>query len=300
MTRAPAPEGLPMPDAGSAIGTAGFAYMREIPRGPAGLIVVPLDAAVLARSGLAPRRLKDLRVIDPAGLQVPFLPEQRDEPLIVDARLERRDLPSGITGSAGRATSYLVQLPFDQLPASRLVFTTRARVFTRSVILGEVVPAEDRRPAQFVRLDAATWTHADESTSASPLEFSLPESRHGDLYLLIDEGDNQPLPIERATVLLPSFALRLFRRADVPLRLVYGRDDLGAPRYDLQLLAPQLMGRRAEEVMPGPEQPLDASGTQGAVPAVPPAVFWSALGLAVVVLLGLVVRLMKRDAGAQA
>jgi hypothetical protein len=298
-TLAPEVEGLPMPESGSAIATTGFAYMRAIPAGPAGLISVPLDAAVMAHSGLAPRRLRDVRVIDRGGLQVPYLLEKRDEPLILDARVERRDLPSGIEGPPGRPTSYIVHIPFSELPSSRVVFTTRARVFQRPVTLGMVVPASgDRRPAHFARLDSATWTHADQSTAAPALAFSLPDSRRGEVFLLIEEGDNQPLPIEKATVLLPSYALRLFRRPDLPLRLIYGRDDIQAPRYDLQLLAPQLMGRRAEDVVPGSEQPFSPGAGQDTAPTVPPMVFWSALGLAVVVLLGLVVRLIRRDADA--
>jgi len=297
MTLAPEPEGLPMPDTGSAIVTTGFTYMREIPAGPGGLITVPLDAAVMAHSGLAPRRLKDLRVIDRASLQIPYLLERRDEPLIIDARVERRDLPTDVKGPSGRLTSYIVNISYSELPSSRVVFTTRARVFQRPVTLGVIVPAADRRPAEFSRLDGATWTHADQSTAAPSLTFALPDARRGDLYLLIEEGDNQPLPIEKATVLLPSYALRLFRQPDLALRLIYGRDDIQAPKYDLQLLAPQLMGRRANDVVPGPEQQF-SPGAQDTAPTVSPAIFWSALALAVVVLLGLVVRLIRRDAGA--
>ena len=297
MTLVAEDDGLPMPETGSAIATTGFAYLREIPPGPGGLITVPLDAAVMAHSGLSSRRLKDLRVIDRAGLQIPYLLERRDEPLIIEARVERRDLPSDVKGPSGRLTSYLVSIPYSELPSSRVVFTTRARVFQRPVTLGQVLPAADRRAAEFSRLDAATWTHADQSTAAPTLSFALPDSRRGDLFLLIEEGDNQPLPIEKATVLLPSYALRLFRRADLPLRLLYGRDDIQAPRYDLQLLAPQLLGRRAHEVAPGPEQQFSSSD-HGTAPILSPLIFWSALALAVVVLLGLVVRLIRRDADA--
>lgn len=299
ITLAPEAEGLPMPDTGSAIVTTGFGYVREIPAGPGGLITVPLDAAVMSHSGLAPRRLKDLRVIESGSVQVPYLLERRDEPLIIEARVERRDLPSDVKGPAGRLTSYVVNIPYSDLPSSRVVFTTRARVFQRPVTLGVIVPAADRRPAAFSRLDGATWSHADQSTAAPPLTFVLPDSRRGDLFLLVEEGDNQPLPIEKATVLLPSYALRLFRGPDVPLRLIYGRDDIQAPKYDLQLLAPQLMGRRATDVVAGPEQPFSPGSAQdSSAPAVPPAVFWAALTLAVVVLLVLVVRLIRRDAGA--
>src|SRR4029453_6302520 len=100
-------------------------------------------------------------------------------------------------------------------------------------------------------------------TAAPPLAFSLPDSAlTEDLYLLIDEGDNQPLPIDKVTLLVPQYAVRLFRRDNQPLRLLYGRDDLDSPRYDLQLLSGQVLGRTAEDVSAGPEQLL--SGGLGA------------------------------------
>jgi len=294
VTLASEPEGLPMPETGAAIGVDGFAYVRDIPAGPAGLITIPLDAAVMAHSGLPPRRLKDVRVIDRSGLQVPYLLEQRDEPLMIDARIERRDLPSGIQAPGSRVSSYIVHLPYNELPNARIVLTTRARVFQRAVTLGTVVPAAERRPARLAQQGSATWIHSDQSLAAPSLTFPLPRS-DGDLFLLVDEGDNQPLPIEKVTVLMPAYAVRLFRRPDLPMRLVYGHDTLQSPRYDLQLLAPQLMGRRAEEIAAEPEQPSDAAAAATAQ-TVPPAVFWSALALAVIVLLGLVVRLMQREA----
>ena len=82
-------------------------------------------------------------------------------------------------------------------------------------------------------------------------------------------------------MLLPSYAIRLFRPADQPLRLIYGKDAVPAPRYDLQLLAPQVMGRRAEEIGMGVEQRFGAAATPLSAELVPPAVFWSVLALAV-------------------
>ena len=101
---APETEGLPMPEVGSALATDGFEYAREIPAGPAGLITIPLDAAVMAHSGISSRRLTDLRVVDRSSLQVPYLLEKRDEPLIVDTTMERRDLPSTVQAPGGRIT----------------------------------------------------------------------------------------------------------------------------------------------------------------------------------------------------
>jgi hypothetical protein len=294
-TLSPESEGLPMPEVGGALITDGFEYAREIPAGPAGLITIPLDAAVMAHSGISSRRLTDLRVVDRSSLQVPYLLEKRDEPLIVDTTMERRDLPDGVQAPGGRITSYLVRLPFEKLPDARLVLSTQARVFKRSVTVGSVSRATERIPARLISHGNVTWVHADEAMAAPTVTFPLPESVEGDLFVIVEEGDNQPLPIDKVTILLPSFAMRLFRRPDLPLRLIYGKDRVPAPRYDLQLLAPQLMGRLAEEVTAGPEQRFGESATASGVEMVPPVVFWSVLALAVLVLLALIVRLMRRE-----
>ena len=47
---------------------------------------------------------------------------------------------------------------------------------------------------------------------------------------------------------------------------------------------------------PGPEQRFGESVPANAVEMVPPVVFWSVLALAVLVLLALIVRLMRREA----
>jgi hypothetical protein len=296
VTLATEPEGLPMPETGSALAINGFSYARDIPGGAAGLIAVPLDVAVMAHSGVSPRQLRDLRIVDRAGSQVPYLLERRDEPLIADAVIERRALPQGVTAGSPRATSYAVRPPYPLLPNARLVLTTQARVFQRSITLGVVTTASDRQPARFVERGAMTWAHSDQETAAPSLTFPLPDSSNGELFLVVEEGDNQPLPIDKATLLMPAYAVRLFRPPNQPLRLIYGRDDLGPPEYDLQLLAPQVLGRAAEEVASGPEQALAEGGSVSTFDAVPPAVFWSVLSIAVIVLLGLVVRLMRREA----
>ena len=251
----------------------------------------------MAHSGRDPRRLRDVRIVDGSGLQIPYLLESRDEPLIANVPIERKALPAGIEEPSAKVTSYQVHLPFQNLPNPRLVLTTKARVFQRSITIGTIAPASDRQPARFVRRGNATWTHADQDIAAAPLTFSLPDSGlTEDMYLLIDEGDNQPLPIDKVTLLVPQYAVRLFRRDNQPLRLLYGRDDLDSPRYDLQLLSGQVLGRTAEDVTAGPEQPLSGGlGTSG-FDLVPQPVFWTVLAITVLVLLGLVVRLVKREA----
>jgi hypothetical protein len=297
LTLAPETEGLPMPERGSRLEIDGFEYLRDIPAGPAGLISVPLDAAVMAHSGISSRRLTDLRVVDASHVQVPYLIERRDEPLIVETVLERRELPPDLPKPPGRVSTYVVRLPYPKLPEARLVLSTQSRVFRRALSMASVVPAAERRPPRLASHAAINWVHADPATAAPAVTLPLPESLAGDLFVLIEEGDNQALPIEKATILLPSFAIRLNRPANEPLRLLYGKDRVTPPRYDLQLLAPQVMGRVAEEVAAGAEQRFTAAATTlSSVGALSPVLFWSVLGVAVLVLLAMVVKLMRKEA----
>lgn len=296
LTLTPDSDGLPMPERGGQLEIDGFEFMRDLPAGPAGLISVPLDAAVMAHSGIASRRLTDLRVVDNSRAQVPYLLEKRDEPLLVETVLERRDLPSELAQPAGRVTTYVVRLPYPKLPDARLVLTTQSRVFRRPLSMASVVPAAERRPPRLVSHAAIMWVHADPETAAPAVTMRVPEAVEGDLYILIEEGDNQPLPIEKATILLPSYAIRLNRPADEPLRLLYGKDGVTPPRYDLELLAPQVMGRVAEEVTAGAEQQFSAAASLTSAAAMSPVVFWTVLGLAVLVLLAMVVKLMRKEA----
>jgi hypothetical protein len=286
---------LPLPDTGSSLESENFRYARAVPAGPGGLITIPLDAAVLAHSGALRNNFSDVRVLDRGGRQVPYLLERRDEPIALDVRIERRDLPTAVIEGSRRLTAYVIHLPYQVLPSARVALYTRSRVFQRTVTLGMLIaPTERRREHSFTPLATTNWIHADQDTAAPALVMNVPERRGGELWLTVDEGDNQPLPIERATLLLPSYAVRLFRPPDLPMRLLYGRNDLGAPRFDLALLAPQVLGNVATEVYAGPEEPAAATASSIATLVSPP-VFWASLGVAVVVLLGLIVRLVRRE-----
>lgn len=287
--------GLPMPETGAPLQAESFTYSRPIPAGT-GLTTVPLDAAVLAHSGGLRTMFADVRVLDDSGRQVPYLLERRGEPMALDLRVEHRELPATIARQYQRRTSYIVTLPYDRLPGARLVLQTRARVFQRSVTLGMLVPpAERQREPRLDQLSSTMWRHANQDAPARGVVFDVPETRRGEIVVLVDEGDNQRLPIEKATLLLPSYAIRLYRPADRPLRLLYGREDLGAPQYDLALLAPRVFGSVAHEIHPEREQPARAPAATAAI--VSPPVFWASLAVAVAVLLGLIVRLVKREGG---
>jgi uncharacterized protein DUF3999 len=307
-----------LPTVGAALDSSSFRYIRAIPPGDAELVAVSLDAAALAHSTGVARTFADLRVIDAAGRQVPYLVERASEPLSLDLSFERLSTaPKAMQPSSAARSVYRVTWPFDRLPSPRLVLTTSARVFTRRVEVGvERGPDRSRREPWIESVAAETWQHVDQETPAPalvlPLQLPLQlrqaavssgqalrqdSGRSGqagvkELLVIISEGDNTPLPLVSARVLLPAYRLRLFRERGAALRLAYGRDDLSSPQYDLALLAPQLLGVAAAEVTLDPEHA--QTPASGAEELLSPRAFWAVLIVAVIVLLALVVRLVKK------
>jgi hypothetical protein len=284
----PAPA-LPM--VGSALDPDTFRYLRPIPSGAAGLVTVPLDARVLAHSEST--ALSDVRVLDASNRQVPYLVERASEPLSLVLTIEPvTDAPASLP-SWSALSVYRVRLPHERLPSARLVLTTSARVFTRQVRVGiEHGATRRRRDPWFEAVAASPWVHADQESPAPALTLPLRPLETRDVLVTIEEGDNSPIPLDAPRLLLPSYRLRLFRERDAALRLAYGRDDLSPPQYDLALIAPQLTGVMATEVVPAPE---NAAPPPAAARLMSPQVFWGVLIVAVLVLVTLVIRLVKKS-----
>ncbi len=284
----------PLPTVGASLDPALFEYVRDIPIGDAGLIALPLDAAVLAHSGGASSRFADVRVIDASSRQVPYLVERAAEPLSLDLKLERlSQVPSWLDARQSKPSVYRVAWPFEHLPPARLVLMTSARVFERSITVGiEREPNQQRRDRSLEPLMRASWVHADQDRPTPALIVELPSSDAKELLVIVEEGDNTPLPLTTAQLLLPAYRVRFYRERGASLRLAYGRPDLAPPRYDLALLAPQVLGVAATEIVPGAEQPVHSAEI---APLVSSRLFWVILGIAVAVLLGLIVRLLKKE-----
>ena len=277
---------------GAALDAASFKYARAIPSG-AGFTAIRLDAAALAHS-----RVDDVRILDDKGRQVPYLLEVLDEPLEIElpapeATEARRDVDQHLPFDVSKRTWYRVTLPYGELPDATLRLNTDLRVFTRDVDVVTRHTLRDRATyGSGSRIDVGRWTHDDPESAAPPLDIALPRRLETDsLFLLVDDGDNQKLPLGKPTLLLPTYRLRFFRASGAPLTLAYGNSTVGAPRYDLALIAPRLLDAPAEEVKPAPEK------VPGSSRGAPGLVFWSVLGVAVVALLVLIARLV-RDVGA--
>jgi hypothetical protein len=290
----PAAAAPPLPVVGAALDPALFQYQRAIPAGDAGLVALALDAHALAHSRQGRTRFADVRVVDAGGRQIPYLVERASEPLSVDLKLERlTTLPRSLASRTPAPSVYRLVVPVEQLPSPQIVVTTSARVFERPVTVGvEREPDRNHRDPWLETLASTTWVHADQDRPAPALTVPLSSAPTGELLVILDEGDNSPIPLTSAAMLLPSYRLRFFRERDASLRLAYGRPDLDAPRYDLALLAPQLLGAAAVDVAAGAEERAGASTAVSEL--VSPRLFWALLAVAVVALIGMIVRLARR------
>lgn len=289
---------LRRPQPGPPIDLSGYRYERTLSAAP-GLAVVAVDAAILAHSRGPDGGFADLRIVDEGNRQVPYLLERLQEPLSVPVTIDPAEVTARELTADGRTRSvYAVRLPFEGLPASSLVIETSGRLFTRAVRLGvQRPPDRGHRDAWFQELTAARWTHTDEDGVAPSLSLRVPGIVDEPLVLVIDEGDNSPLPITVARLLFPAYRLR-FYSPDGQARLVYGNEKQSPPQYDFELLATRILGAEATEVSLGEERAVGGGITDGAPPQLlSPRLFWAGLIVAVLILGALIVRMLRTREG---
>jgi hypothetical protein len=287
----------PRVDAASLIGApldvSPFRYAREIAAGGSGLVALPLDAAVLAHSAGPEREFADVRIVDASGRQIPRLVERRPEPLVIALRAEPAiPVAAELLPKSGLHRSiYRIALPYPALRDARLVIGTPAPMFQRHVNLGYERPADrGHRDPWFLQIASVEWARTPESPGVLTLPLSAPPADATELTLVVDEGDNSALPIGTVQLLLPSYRLRFVRSAS-STRLVYGASPMDRPRYDLALLAPTVLAAPVVDVAMSPEV---ESASPAVKPLISPRMFWLVLVVAVAVLLGLLVVLLRR------
>lgn len=267
--------------AGAQLDVAGFQFAKAIPVAEKGLCSLLLDIEVMAHS----RGLGDLRVVDQNDRQIPYLTESRGEPLTIALRMD------DLGGNGGSISSYSIDLPYDSLPENaRVVLKTQARVFDRTIRIREPHATGGNREPRI--LASSRWQHSDPELDASALTLEVSPRGIDRLIVEVDEGDNAALEITSAEMLLPMQRLRFFHPGDETLTLMYGNESIGAPRYDLALLAPTLFGASAIEIAPGPE-----TKARGAASAQKHRwLFWAVVGIAAIAMLAIIGRLLKPGA----
>jgi len=272
--RVETPAEAPFPStAGAIVDRTLFHVSRPVPAGQKGLALLLLDLDVLARS----RQLADVRLVDSQGRQVEYIAEERGDPIVLRLPLPRRTQKRG-------TSIYRFSLPYESLPpGTRLELRTEKRVFHRVVQL--IAPADSQRDQNARTLGSGTWAGQWPDRAPPPIRFDVAQGRRI-VELRIDEGDNAPIPLESARLIVPSRALR-FLHPGTPLTLLYGNATVSAPRYDLALLAPRLRGEDAVELSLAPVDPPQPASTRGER-----RLFWIGVAIAAAVLIILLGRLL--------
>jgi hypothetical protein len=254
---------------------AGFKTRRSIPDAEPGLAALVLDAHVLSTS----QALRDLRILDHENRQIPYLLEQRDGPLSVPLTMPTRKV-------VGRTSVYVLDLTQPELKDGRLVLETKTRIFSRTVRLYE----NGRTAGQERMLAEVLWSHDQLESEPPALVLGFPAAEGQRIVLALDEGDNQPLSVTHATLLLPGWRMRFFHPGR-GLTLGYNQK-LAGPHYDLALLADRLRAAPARELELGATASTPVP--ENRIPMNTSTLFWIALAGAVVVLFVLLARLLRK------
>lgn len=269
---------------GGPIDPAPWRYRKSVQIAASGVQQLELDLDVLAH---AQAGLADLRLVR-GDVQVPYLLER---PALSRATalvpVPKRD------PQRPRLGRWELALPRAGLPLTQITLTASTALFQRHLRLFEIIT--DERSGKTERtLAEADWSRAPGNDR--PLVLRLNGSPATDLLLLeTDNGDNPALELAAARATYPVARL-LFKADAAPLALYYGNGQADTPRYDLSLVAPQILTADKKIATLAAEEG-SAAGKWGAAwlgVTRSGILFWAVLAIVVVALLVLVAKLLPK------
>ncbi len=269
---------------GGPIDPADWRFRRPVQLTAPGIQELELNLDVLAETenGLA-----DLRLVQ-HGTQVPYLVERPNLSRALALTMLAITDPKHPTVSR-----WQVALPHAELPLTRLTLTSSSTLFQRHLRVFERISSE--RDGESERtLAEADWNHSP--GNLQPLVLNLVvRPTTTTLIVETDNGDNPSLPLGRIQGSYPVTRL-LFKTNSDPLDLYYGNRMASPPRYDIALVAAQLLAADKHIATLGPEESASSAGWAQRVlgSAHAGVVFWGALALVVVALLIVVAKLLPK------
>ena len=281
------PETLPgLGENAAVLDVSAWKFRRPLVIENSGVMQLELDLDVLAH---AARGFGDLRLMR-GGRQIPYLVERTSIQRAIALQASPANDPQ-----RPRISRWSLALPKTGLPLTRLVCASATPLFERELRLSEEIP--DERGGKFAReLGRGGWQHTpDHPAREVAIEFSQPPATNA-LLLETDNADNPPIDLTNPRVFHPVTRLVFKAAPGEPLELFYGNDLAAAPRYDLRLVAAQLLGAERSIATLGPEasagkQPHPDSAKLGGNGGI---VFWIVLALVVAGLLIVLARLLPR------
>ncbi|MBZ0112282.1 MAG: hypothetical protein K8J08_07480 [Thermoanaerobaculia bacterium] len=268
--------------AGAPLDRGAFSHRRTVAvdASPEGLNRLPLQLDDLA---VARRDLADLRVVDDAGNQRPYLLEPRATRLSLDLSITLDQAKSG-------SSRYVLTLPARPATLDRLILESEVPFFDRPYRLFAIGDADDTllTEGRLVRRIG----------DPRPLTLAFAAQRVDGLALQIDDGDDAPLAWSSVRGRFP--VPQLFFAAPVgSYELLLGDAEAETPRYELETV--RNVALSIESALPtiGPLEPNPNRGFRwGTGGRLSRFLLWGAMGLAVLVLIALTLRLARAPEGA--
>lgn len=274
-----------MPVLGTEIDVSHWTLRKSISPKEAGVQELELDLEVLSHA--APG-LSDLRLVRD-GRQLPYLLERTAQRRLISLSVLSEE------PKEPHLSRWKLSLPLAGVPVLKLTVTSRTRLFSRRLQVFETVTDPRGEPVRRVLSEFVDWRSTperDEPKLSIDL-FTTPLTQT--LYLETDNGDNPPISLSEVKA-EHSVVRLLFRTDRLALDLYYGAPGVPAPRYDLQLVAPQLLSEEKFPANLGPEESLNGrsagrslfSTRNGGV------ILWGSLAVVVGVLLFAIARLLPK------
>ncbi len=278
----------PLPDVpltGAPLDAKDWPHRRSLQLTRAGVQELELDPAVLAK---AQSDFSDLRVLR-AGNQIPYVLEQ---PSL--ARALTLNAVASPDAKRPSVSVWQLRLPHSGLPVRRLVLTSATPLFQRQFRFYEKLTDQNGGKYE-ITLAAGPWSRTPEPGVPETRVFEITDRTRTDtLWLETDNGDNPAIVLSAVQAVYPVVRL-IFKTVETDgLVLAYGNASANAPRYDLSLVAVKLLTspRTPARLSAGePDSTEDKNPFAGLSGG---HLFWAALALVVVVLLGVVAKLLPK------
>jgi len=273
---------------GVKIDLAKWNFRESLPLTQNGVQQAELGPEVLARSQPDQR---DIRIVR-GEYQLPFLFERTSlsRPISLNAAVANDPKKTAFS-------RWSLKLPQPGMPITRLVCTSSSPLFHRQMRLWEEIT--DERGDKFgSELGRATWDQTPDAPKHD-LVIELNARPKGDtLFLETDNGDNPAIDLRDFRGYYPITRVVFKATPDhaQPVWLYYGNLDATTPRYDLTLVAGELLKAERSTVAAGAEENLSpkSSFVSQTLTGSTRYAFWGALALVVIVLLVIMARLLPK------
>jgi hypothetical protein len=279
-------ETSPASQQGSPLDISAWAYRKPVTITRPGVQQLEMDPEVLSRAQPA---FADLRLLH-EGNQISY---------VLERTTLQRALTPQVTATNDahnpRVGRWIIKLPQPNLPVSRLTCSAKTSLFQRELTAYENVRDERGGTFQHV-LGRGSWTR---TSSWWKKDFSLafdgpPQS--DTIILETDNGDNRPIELENFQLFYPATRILFKANSGDKLFLYYGNPSVNSPRYDLSLVAGDLLAASKSDASLGGEEQmkkswqseLEKAGKGGVV-------FWAVLGLVVAALLLVIAKLLPKS-----